>query len=188
MWIKYLKNIHQTKELSRAAFILIIGIACLIMYFSNNGAYSDTGLIEIKANLINRKLEVHKRYRGPDIYNYIIQIQNYNNNFIIYDDLIGYFDKSSFETFVNFGDAVFINISRKEQGDFNSGSNIKIYGISSYKSVYLNYRKALEMNNSKAPMYLGILLIISGLIMFFYYKDKLIIEESEIISPIKIKK
>lgn len=172
--LKYFKIIYNSKSLSKAFMILITGIVCLIFYFYSDKVYSEAGLTEVKANIYNRRLVKHTSNRNGTTYEYIINLYGYNDNFIINNSLIDFFDRKNFEIFVNIGDPVFVSISRNEQPELNTFSNIKIYGISSYRSVYLDYRKAIDMDNSKIGFYLGIALILIGLIMFYYHKEKFV--------------
>ncbi len=173
--LKYLKVIYTSNALSKAFSIVIAGILVLIFYFNSDKVYSEYGLTEVKASINNRRLIKHTGNRHGNTYEYIINLNGYNDNFVINNSLIDFFDRTNFEIFVKIGDPVFVSISKNKKAELNTFSNIKLYGISGYRSVYLDYRKAIEMDNSKMGIYLGIALILIGFIMFYYHKDKMVI-------------
>lgn len=173
--IKLSKIIINSRELSRSAFILLIGLSLIIIYLIPDKFNSENDFIQISANLYSQTFVTYNKFgRGGEKHQYQVKLYGYNDTFIINDGFFDYFDKTNFEFFVKAQDTIFLDIAKKDQNELNTYSNIYIYGISSYSKCYLDFRRAIVDKDDKTEIYIGIVLIIIGLGMFYYYKGNFI--------------
>lgn len=165
--LENIKLIYQSKALSRAFILLAFG---LFSVFITPKFDSTDDFYEIKANFYNGRYYYY-HLRNRKIENYIISLYGYSNRFVINDTEFNCFDRSNFEFFIKTQDVVFVNIAKKDIENLNS-SDIPVYGISGYRSCYLDYRKTIKDPNDKTTVYVGIVLILISLIIFYIYRDE----------------
>ncbi len=135
---------------------------------------SEHDFIELKAIFYNGQVRTYHT-RNQEKQEYYIHLFEYNDDFIISDSYIDYFDRTNFDFFVKSKDPVFIHIAKKDLPNLNTSDNIYVYGISSLRTCYMDYRKAIVNPDDNTTLYIGIILILIGSGMFYYYKGKFII-------------
>lgn len=173
--IQFSKLIINSRELSRSAFILLIGLSLIIIYLIPDKFNSENDFIQISANLYSQTFVIYNKFgRGGEKHQYQIKLYGYNDTFIINDAFFDYFDKTNFEFFVKSQDTVFLDIAKENQKELNTYSNIYIYGISSYSKCYLDFRRAIVDKDDKTSIYFGLIMILISAAMFYYYKEKYI--------------
>jgi hypothetical protein len=158
------------KNTIAAVVLLISAIYFITIFLSRPRIDSKDDLIELNG-LLSHFSFIEKITRGhPDLF--YIHLNDYNNGFQIFSDVIDHFDKRGFEDETKIGDSIRLKINSADKESLNKGISIRIFSISGLNKTYLNETDTIPIyNGSQMELYTGLICIIAA-VAFFFWKDK----------------
>lgn len=170
---RQIKIIFKDRKLFVSIILVIVGLIFLGHYLLKDKVNSKSDLVDITTKLRDFSFDEYKGYRNHT-YSYYLYLDGYRNNFQIIADFVDYFNKDYFERTIKVGDSIRIFISRNDFVNIQNYEKIKVFGIYSKNSVYLDCDNSIYQYNSGLTLYGGLLFVAVGLILFYTNKDKLI--------------
>lgn len=109
------------------------------------------------------------RYRNI----YYVHANSFGNDFEIMGKIGRDFDQNNFEKEVHAGDSITMLVPKSDFNNLSSNRIIRLFGISTNKTTYMNYNNCIDEYNNKGGFVLfGIILLIAGYFLMQRAKNK----------------
>ena len=106
-------------------------------------------------------------------YSYYVHLFKYANDFEIMGVIGKDFDKDNFVKEVNVGDSLTILIPKSDFNNIATKRNIRIFGVLTHKTTYMNYNNCIEEYDDKGGFVVfGIIFLIAGYFLLQRNKNK----------------
>jgi len=129
-------------------------------------AFSSSGFYSVKVR--------PTRYFTPRYRNiYYVHANSFRNDFEIMGKIGKDFDQDNFEKEVHAGDSITMMVPKSDFNNLSSKRIIRLFGISTNKTTYMNYNNCIdEYNNRVGFVLFGIILLIAGYFLMQRAKNK----------------
>jgi len=171
MTIRQFRVIFKDKKLFVSTAFMLFGLFAFGFYIFKDKVKTKSDLVEIDVKL--KHYDFHTYGIKNDSYRYNLYFDEYKNRFQIVADFIDYFRQELFERTVNNGDTLRIFISRNDYENIMNQDKVELFGIYGKKKTYLEFENSIERHNNETPLYIGLIFIVVGGIIFYLNSDKL---------------
>ena len=172
MTIRQLRVIFKDRKLFVSSAFMLFGLFVFGLYVFKDNVKTKSDLIEVTVKLSH--YDFHTYGTRNDSYSYNIYFEEYKNRFQIVADFIDYFKQELFENTLKKGDTLKIFISRNDYNNLKNRNKAELFGIYGKEKTYLECSDSIERYNNETNLYIGIILIIVGGIIFYLNSEKLI--------------
>jgi len=160
-------------KLLGAAIFILSGIFFVGYFLLKDRVDSKSDLVEINNAVVDDFSFTENRGIRNHTFWYYLTLRPYKCEFQIMAGFNYLFEKDSFERNIKKGDKINIEISRHDFKNINNKETVELFGISDSSMIYLDSKYSIGIYNDDFPKKAGLCLILGGLILFYFNRDKI---------------
>jgi len=139
-----MRTIFKYRVLFGATVFCIVGLLFIIYYLNRDKIQSKSDLVEISANMKDYSFAENRSIRRHT-FQYYVFLHGFNNRFQIIADFVPLFNKEAFEQNIQSYEIITVYISKKDFRSLNKRYNVRVFGINSSRTAYLDIEPAMKI-------------------------------------------